>query len=143
MSEIVVREERSVAMPDGQAEMIAALREVVQEFQGAMQIMAMNQQAMARKLDELEREVRWSVPVTQKQAKLLNEQIKSRAEELCAKAGRKDKETVKRLSRVIRKSLLIRYGVSSVKDIPKIEYPVAVQAAAKWFEIYAIREATG
>lgn len=112
---------------------------MIQQNTKAMQAIAEQQAAQSRKMDELEKEIRWAVPVTPTQTKYINDAIRQRSRELLDQFKVNDAQAVAKLARIIRKAVMSRYGVNSVREIPKCEYPVAIKAAQSWADVFQIR----
>ena len=51
-----------------------------------------------------------------------------------------DKKAITKLGGLIRKSVLSRYGISSVREIPKHEYSVALSQIEIWSDVLAVRD---
>lgn len=92
------------------------------------------------RLEALERQIRLQTPVTSKQVTYLNDAIRQRARALLDKKGIEDKKAITKLGGLIRKSVLSRYGISSVREIPKHEYSVAISQIEIWSDVLAVRD---
>lgn len=92
------------------------------------------------RLEALERQIRLQTPVTSKQVTYLNDAIRQRARALLDKKGIEDKKAITKLGGLIRKSVLSRYGISSVREIPKHEYSVALSQIEIWSDVLAVRD---
>ena len=92
------------------------------------------------RLEALERQIRLQTPVTSKQVTYLNDAIRQRARALLNKKGIEDKKAITKLGGLIRKSVLSRYGISSVREIPKYEYSVALSQIEIWSDVLAVRD---
>lgn len=88
----------------------------------------------------IEKQLRILTPVTSKQVKYLNAEIKRRARELLDKREINDDKAMKKLGNIIRKAVLIRYGVENLREIPKHEYQVALQQIGIWNDMLEIRD---
>ena len=77
--------------------------------------------------------------VTSKQVYYLNDAIRMRARELLDKSSVSDNKAITKLGNLIRKSVLARYGVSSLRDVPKHEYNVALSQIGMWNDILSVR----
>lgn len=107
----------------------------------AMEQIAASQQAMSNRITDLEKQMRLQTPMTSKQVQYLNDAIRDRARELLDKRGyADDKKAVTKLGNAIRKSVLSRYGVGSLRDIPRHEYQVALNQIGMWNVIITIRD---
>lgn len=108
----------------------------------AMEQIATSQDVIRNRMEALEKQVRLQTPVTEKQARYLGEAAKSRAKELLDKKGAaEDRKAVAKLTRAIRKSVLMRYGYGSFQEIPKVEYSVAMDMIATWNSVMEVMEA--
>lgn len=92
-----------------------------------------------KQIEELERQVRMNTPVTGVQARYLNNAVRDKAEELSAKFGRDDKPFRDTLARKIRKDVLIRCGIASMRELPRCEYDVALKQIETWNNAVTIR----
>lgn len=107
----------------------------------AVQCLAAQEKIQTDRLNALEKEIRLGTLVTAAQSRYIADAAKNRARELLAKKGMEDNSlAVKKLTAAIKKSLMARYGIRSLQEIPKIEYPVAMEAAAGWNELLTIRD---
>lgn len=113
---------------------------MIQQNTKAMEAIAEQQAAQSRKMDELERQLRFAVPVSSTQVRYINSAIRERARELLDKFDVRGKEDIARLGRIIRKSVLSRYGCGSVSEIPKCEYMSAIKAAETWMDTFQVRD---
>ena len=118
------------------------LQTVVQEilqplFESLSKILANNTEALtqiaaaqsvqADRLDALELQMRLQTPMTSKQTSFINDAIRSRSRAILDKHGlADDHKSVTKLSNIIRKNVLQRYGVSGIREIPKHEYSVVL-----------------
>ena len=84
------------------------------------------------RLEALEKQIRLQTKVDSKQASYLNEAIRQRSRELLSKREIDDRKAVTKLGNHIRKAVLARYGVSTLRDVPKHEYTVAMQQIEIW-----------
>ena len=92
------------------------------------------------RLEALEKQIRLQTPVTGKQVSYLNGAIKARSRELLDKNGVDDAKAITKLGNCIRKAVLWRYGVSSMREIPKHEYTVAMYMIAIWNDVLTVRD---
>lgn len=105
----------------------------------AMDQIAAAQQMTSDRIEALEKQVRLNMPMTGKQAQYVNDAIRARARDLLDKRGfADDKKAVTRLGNAIRKSILARYGVGGVREIPKCEYTVAMSQIERWNNSLAV-----
>ena len=94
------------------------------------------------RLEALERQIRLQTPVSGKQVSYLNTAIKARARELLDKRGIDDGKAITKLGNLIRKSVLIRYGIVNLREVPKHEYQVALQQVGMWNDALAVMDVT-
>ena len=92
------------------------------------------------RLEALEKQIRLQMPVTGKQVSFLNDEIRNRSRELLDKRGIDDKKAVTKLGNMIRKAVLARYGVSSLREVPKYEYQVAMSQIDMWNDALLVRD---
>jgi hypothetical protein len=86
-------------------------------------------------MEALEKQVRLQTPVTRTQVKYLNDAAREKARDLIAKKDRdaaEDRKAVTKLSGMIRKSVLARYGIGNLQELPKCEYNVAMSQIETW-----------
>lgn len=139
MNELIEIQEEKKALSTESAEQMLAF---VENCMKKMEIMAITIQSMSAKIDDLQKQMRWAVPMTAAQVKKINECIRRRATELLTKyEGSAAPETVKALCTEIRRGVKQAYGVGSLKEIPKSEYAGACNAASRWLDIYAYKRA--
>lgn len=107
----------------------------------ALQQLAANQQITSDRMKALEQQIRLNTPVTPTQVRYLNGAMKDRSREILAKKQlAENKKAATKLTGKIRRYLLARYGVASVSEIPKYEYPVAIQAISTWNDALAVMD---
>lgn len=98
----------------------------------AMEQIATSQDVIRNRIEALEKQVRLQTPVTDRQAKYLADAARSRAREILNKKQADDKKAVTKLAGIIRKSVMARYGVGSLREIPRCEYSVAMSQIETW-----------
>ena len=107
----------------------------------AMERIAATQQMMSSRISDLEKQLRLKTPMSRSQEKHLADAIRQRARELLdAKEVSDDKKAVNKLASLIRKSILARYGVDSLREAPAYDYEVAMEQAEKWSDPLATRD---
>lgn len=116
------------------------MAEIMQHTNEALTAIALQQEAQTRRMDALEKQVSWSTTVTARQARYLNEGIRERAALLLAKHGVTDRKRITRLANIIRKTVFARYGIGSISEVPRCEYPVAQKMISDWLSVQKIRE---
>ena len=106
----------------------------------ALEQLAATQSVQNDRLEALEKQIRLQTPVTGKQVSFLNDAIRLRSRELLDKREIDDKKAVTKLGNAIRKTVLSRYGISSLREIPKHEYNVAMSQIGMWNEALTVRD---
>jgi len=107
----------------------------------AVQRIAATQQLMSDRITDIEKQVRLKTPMSRAQEKCIGEAIRARARELLdAKGCADDKKAVTKLGGMIRKSLLARYGVDSLREAPAYDYGVAMEQVQGWNNFLAVRD---
>lgn len=106
----------------------------------ALEQLAGTQKVQNDRLEALERQIRMNTPVTPQQVRFLNEAIRGRARELLSKREIEDAQAVRRLGSSIRRSVLVRYGVSALSEIPKHEYMVSMSQIVMWNDALLVRD---
>ncbi len=107
----------------------------------ALEQLSASQSVQNDRLEALEKQIRLQTPVSAKQASYLNDAIRRRGRELLDKRGIEDAKAVTKLGGRIRKAVLSRYGIGSLREIPRHEYPVAMQQIEIWNDALAVRDA--
>lgn len=105
----------------------------------ALEQLSSAQSVQNDRLEALEKQIRLQTLVTSKQVYYLNDAIRMRARELLDKRSVSDKKAITKLGNLIRKSVLARYGASSLRDVPKHEYNVALSQIGMWNDILSVR----
>lgn len=105
----------------------------------ALEQLSSAQSVQNDRLKALEKQIRLQTLVTSKQVYYLNDAIRMRARELLDKRSVSDNKAITKLGNLIRKSVLARYGVSSLRDVPKHEYNVALSQIGMWNDILSVR----
>lgn len=105
----------------------------------ALEQLSSAQSVQNDRLEALEKQIRLQTLVTSKQVYYLNDAIRMRARELLDKRSVSDNKAITKLGNLIRKSVLARYGVSSLRDVPKHEYNVALSQIGMWNDILSVR----
>lgn len=104
----------------------------------AMEQIATSQDVMRNRLEALEKQVRLQTPVTDRQARYLADAARDKSRELLDKKGIDDKKAITKLAGQIKKSVLLRYGVGSLREIPRCEYTVAMSQIETWNSALAV-----
>ena len=93
--------------------------------------------ATNERMAALEREVRLLTKVTPAQANAIHEAIRSRAAEICAQYRAEGCE--KAAANAIRRAVRLTTGISSVRDLPRCEYSVAMEQVRMWDDYKAMK----
>lgn len=146
---------KTAEMCETQPEQMAVIAQVVQNvvapvFKTLADMVSQNAQALERfaalqaqqnaRMEQLERQMRLNTPATTQQVRYLNGAVRDRAKVLLWDKGVEDGAAAKKLGRAIRKSVLMRYGVSAMNEIPKCEYGVCMDLIANWLDVRMVRE---
>lgn len=120
---------------------MASLSEMMKNNTEALQYLAAQQKVQTDRMEALEKQIRLNTLVTPTQSRYLNDAIRKRSREILSKKGIEgDKKAITRLSASIRKAVLSRYGIASMHEIPKHEYPIALQQIGMWNEALTVRD---
>ena len=107
----------------------------------AMEQIASSQDVIRNRMEALEKQVRLNTPVTDRQARYLADAARGRARELLDKKGfADDRKAVTKLSGLMKKSVLARYGVGSLREIPRVEYTVAMEQIGTWNNVIDVMD---
>lgn len=120
---------------------MANIGEILERNSQAMERIAATQQMMSARISDLEKQVRLKTPLSRSQEKCINDAIKARAREvLDAKGLADDRRAVTRIGGFIRKSVLARYGVDSLREAPAYDYETALAQVKGWMDLLVIRD---
>lgn len=119
-------------------EMMARL---IQNSTEAVERVAATQKIQTDRLEAIERQIRLNTPISKQQEKYLNDAIRAKARELLLKRSVEDDKATRKLAAAIRKSVLARYGIASMREIPKHEYSVAMSQINLWNDALCVRDA--
>lgn len=107
----------------------------------AMERIAATQQALTDRISDLEKQVRLKTPLSRAQEKYINDAIRAKARELLeAKGVGSDQKAVTKLGAQIRKSVLSRYGVNSLREAPSYDYETCLVHVKMWNDMLAVRD---
>lgn len=107
----------------------------------AMEQIAAAQQITSDRIAQLEKRVRLQTPMSKSQENCINAAIRARARELLDPRGfSDDKKAVTKLCGIIRKSVLARYGVGSLREAPAYDYETAMKQVGMWKDMLSIRD---
>ena len=105
----------------------------------ALEQLAGAQKVQNDRLEALEKQIRLNTLVTPQQVRYMNDAIRARSRDLLFKREVEDARA-KRLGNAIRKSVLARYGISALHEIPKHEDSVAMSQISMWSDALVIRD---
>lgn len=114
------------------------LPEAINSMMGMMAAMAEMTQSMARRLNEMEQEIHRLTKVTPAQARAINAAIREHAENLCRQY--RAEGYVRETSNAIRKELRVSCGISSVRDLPRCDYQLALETIDMWDDYKLMRK---
>ena len=132
------RQRAIVLMPD----VAAALQENTEQLGAYLVQMAGMMLRMQNRLDELE-EKQKAVTVDHCEVKIIQQLIRLRADEYCEKYGLEDPKDAGKIRAAIKKSILARYGIKDLHDVPAIARQAVEAQISRWADIkavYRIRE---
>lgn len=151
-NEMIVKNTENALTPDSMAAIAAAVQEIMKpvmagliEIMGknteAVQYLAAQQKIQSDRMEALEKQIRLNTLVTQAQTRHINNAVRDRARKLLEKYNlENDQKCVKALCGHIRKAVLMRYGISSLHDLPQCEYSVVMQQVDIWNDLLIIRD---
>lgn len=119
---------------------MASIGKMLENNTQALEQLSAAQSVQNDRLKALEKQIRLQTPVTSKQVTYLNDAIRSRARELLDKREIDDRKAVTKLGNTIRKSVLSRYGIATLREVPKHEYNIAMSQIAAWNDALMIRD---
>lgn len=119
---------------------IESMAQMLEHNTKALNQLAAAQQVQSDRMAALERQIRLNTLVTPQQVKYFNDAIRNRARELLIKRDIDDRKAVQKLGGLIRKSVLARYGVGALHDIPKHEYSVVMNHIGAWNDMLCVRD---
>lgn len=117
-----------------------SMSQLVAKLSEAVEHIATSQDAIRNRMEALERQMRLQQPVSERQEKYLKDAARDKARELLDKKGVSDRKAVGKLAGMIRKSILARYGFSSMREIPSCEYSVAMKQIETWNNVVAVMD---
>lgn len=135
-AEIVAAVVRSMMAP-----LMESIGEMLKHNAEAMEQIAAAQQLTSQRMADLEKRVRLQTPMSRTQEKYVQEAVRARARELLdGKGYAEDRKAVNKLAGAIRRNVLSRYGVASLREVPAYEYEVALKQVTMWNDLLAIRD---
>lgn len=141
----VMSEEQMRFMSAVMQQMLAPVMEnmgkILERNNQAMERIAATQQMMTTRISDLEKQVRLKTPLSRAQENYVNNAVRARARELLDSRGyNDDKKAVTKLGGMIRKSILERYGVTSLREAPAYDYETALDQVKFWNNPSLVRE---
>ena len=106
----------------------------------AMEQIATSQDVIRNRMEALEKQVRLQTPVTDRQARYIADAARDKARELLNKKGVDDKKAITKLAGAIKKAIMARYGIGSLREIPRCEYTVAMSQIETWNNALTVLE---
>ena len=114
---------------------------IVQQFSACMERAAQDIHIMSQRITDLEKQVRLQKPLSVSQEKYINGAIRKRSAELLGEKGYAgDRKAVNKLSGVIRKGILSRYGIGSLREAPAYGYDTMMEEAQTWKDFVILKE---
>lgn len=117
-----------------------SIAKMLENNTAALEQLSSAQSVQNDRLEALEKQIRLQTPVSSKQVSYLNDAIRARARDLLDKRNVDDNKAAVKLGNSIRKAVLSRYGVSTLREIPKHEYNVALQQISIWNDMLTVRD---
>lgn len=131
----------SVVVRDMMAPIMETIGKMLEHNTQAMEQIAAAQQITSERIASLEKRVRLQTPLSKSQENCINQAIRARARELLDPRGYSDdKKAVTKLCGIIRKSVLARYGVGSLREAPAYDYDTAMKQVGMWNDRIALRD---
>ena len=131
----------SAVVQEMMAPVMENIGKILERNSQAMERIAATQQMMSSRISDLEKQVRLKTPMSRSQEKCITDTIRARARDLLdGKGFADDKKAVTKLSGYIRKSVLSRYGVDSLREAPAYDYETALEQAKNWMNMIVIRD---
>lgn len=95
---------------------------------------------MSDRMERMEKEFSRMIPLTSAQEKDVQTRIREKAEEICILYGL-PMAAKRTISRGLRSQVKHRLGVSSIREIPRIDYELALEEIELWDDYQTVREA--
>ena len=131
----------SVVVKEMMAPVMEQIAGILERNNQAMERIAATQQMMSSRISDLEKQVRLKTPFSRTQEKCVNDAIRERARELLdAKGISGDRKAVNKLGTAIRKSVLARYGIGSLREAPAYDYETALKQVQMWNNRLTVQE---
>lgn len=131
----------SVVVRDIMGPLMENIGKMLRHNTEAMEQIAAAQQLTSQRISDLEKRVRLQTPMTKAQEKYINDAIRMRARELLDGRGLSDdRKAVTKLGNAIRRSVLARWGVNSLREAPAYDYETAIGQIGMWNDAMAVRD---
>lgn len=131
----------SVVVRDMMTPIMQTIGKMLEHNTQAMEQIAAAQQMTSDRIAQLEKRVRLQTPLSKSQENCINGAIRARARTLLDNKGyADDKKAVTKLGGIIRKSVLARYGVGSLREAPAYDYETAMKQVEMWNDMMAVRD---
>lgn len=128
-------------MADFMRPIMETIGELLKNNTAALEQIAQAQAVQADRLGSLERDLRLRCHITNKQFTYLCAAIRAHARALLDKYELSDDtKAVRKLGEAIKRDVLARYGVGSLREIPEHEYSVARSQIDMWRDALTIRD---
>lgn len=119
---------------------VSSMNEMLKNNTAAMESLSQQQAMIHDRIADLEKQIRLQTPLTGKQVSYINDAIRERSRVLLDKREIDDKKAIVKLGNAIRKAVLMRYGVSSLREVPRHEYGVALSQIDMWNDALIVRD---
>ena len=106
----------------------------------ALEQLSAAQSVQNDRLEALEKQIRLQTKVDGKQVSYLNDAIRRKSRAMLSEWEIDDGKAVRQLGNRIRKAVLARYGISTLRDVPKHEYNVAMQQVEMWNDVFDVSD---
>ena len=133
----------SAVVRDIMGPLMESIGKMLQHNTEAMEQIAAAQQLTSQRISDLEARVRLQTPMSKSQEKYIQAAIRARARELLDGRGyADDRKAVTKLAGAIRRSVLSRWGISSLREAPAYDYETALGQIGMWNDMLALRDVT-
>lgn len=120
---------------------VNAIGEMLQRNAEAMEQIAASQRMTSERIAALEKRVRLQTPINSAQLKYINDAIRQRARDLLQNRGIEvDTKAINKLSALIRKTILVRYGIGNLREVPAYDYETAIKQAESYMDLMILRD---
>lgn len=136
----IQREELSQVVRDLLTPIMETIGQLLRDNTEAMQQIAAAQQMASARISDLEARMRLQTPLSKAQEKYVQDAIRKRAREILETKCAPDRKAVTKLSGAIRKSVLTRLGVATLRECPAYDYQTVLNQVEKWMDFPQVRE---